>query len=159
MKKRTIIFLFVLTMVLSFAAVVSAESNQEYYNLIDSDFSKIYTAAVSHNFDEANDIMPGLRDNIYNCTRYLTEKGQYSAGMTDILSLVSTAVESQSPNTAAVVANARCSLAKILLNTTPNFCVNPNAQTTAPKQEKEYESEQDSKFIVIPIIKTPRPHS
>ena len=155
MKKQTIIFLFVLTMVLSFSAVAAAESNEEYYNLIDSDLVKVYAAAVSHNFDEANDIMPGLRDNIYNCTRYLTEKGQYSAGLTDILSLVSTAVESQSPNTAAVVANARCSLAKILLNTTPNFCVKPNTQTVPSKKEKEQEPE----IIVIPIIKTPRPHS
>ena len=148
MKKQTIIFFFVITMVLSFAAVVSAESNQEYYDLIDYDLLQIYAGAVNYNLNGVKDVMSDLRDDIYDCSRYLTEKGEYSAGLAEILWLVSSAVESQSSYTASVVANARCSLANILLKTTPDFCAYPYYGAPAADEP-----------IHIPPRRAPRPHS
>ena len=142
MKKQTIIVLFVMAMVLSLTAVVSAaDKNQKYFDTIDGDLLKIYSAVVNDDFEEARKVIPTLRQNIYECSRYLLEKGQYSSNLMDIVTLVNNAVQNENKNTPEIVVSARCSLARILLKTTPDFCYNPDALADVHKREPELASD------------------
>ena len=136
MKKQSLIFLFVMTMVMSLTAIVSAaDRNVEFYNAIDSNLLKIYAAVVNDEFEEAKEIIPDLRQNIYECSRYLTEKGEYSAELMDIVTMVNTAIVNKSPDSPQIVVSARCAVAKVLLRTTPDFCYNPGALADVHKRE------------------------
>lgn len=135
MKKFNGIVLFVLVLILSFAAVASADKSEDYYNAIDSDLLKIYGALVNNNYEEAKNVMPTLRENIYKASRFLTEQGRYSKDLMDVVSLVNTVITNKSENGPATIVYCRCLVAKILLKTTPAFCVNPDLIADVTERE------------------------
>ena len=124
MKKFTVVLMLCLAFVLtSLTAVSAANTKEDWHGIIDPQLVEIYNAVLKRDFDEARKLLPGVREDIYDCARYLAEIGEYKNGdILNVLNIVSRAVLNKAEDAPKQVTIARCLLAKVLLDTSPDFC-------------------------------------
>ena len=124
MKKFTVILILTIAIVVSsMTAVSAANTKEDWHGIIDPQLVEIYNAVLKRDFDEARKFLPGVREDIYGCARYLAEIGEYKNGdILNVFNIVNRAVLNKAEDAPKQVTIARCLLAKILLDSSPDFC-------------------------------------
>ena len=109
--------------VTSLTTVSAANTKEDWHGIIDPQLEEIYNAVLNQDFDEARKILSNVRGDIYDCARYLAEIGEYKNGdILNVLNIVSRAVLKKADDAPKQVTIARCLLAKVLLDSSPDFC-------------------------------------